>query len=120
MRIADTSFLYAFFNRNDRHHEEAVKSMRDPEPIDIPHGILQEMLDLMRYRQNKDAARKAHDYLLGLPHVEVLTLEHGPALAGVWQEHKKLSYADAQGVQAAMMSGGALLTFDKDQLKALS
>lgn len=119
MRVADTSLLYAFFNRKDHHHDGAVEALRDPEPIDVPHGVLQETLDLLAYRHGKTAAVDAHDYLLGLPHVAVVEVEHGPALVDLWRGHKRLSYVDAQGVHAARESGADLLSHDKDQHKAL-
>ncbi len=118
MRAIDTSLLYAFFNTADPHYEEAVARMKEPLPIGIPAPILQETLDLIRYRKGKDAALAAYDYLRSLPHIRLLEAPPEPAVADVWRRNQPLSHADAGAVVTALRENAELLTADAAQAKA--
>lgn len=119
MRVADTSFLYAFFNANDAHHRAAQDAMESSEPILIPHGIYQETLDLIRYRQGKATARACQDYLDGLPHAAIAPVAKARDMdeaSHLFQAHERLSYADCLPLVVAGWGGHEVLSFDDEQL----
>lgn len=119
MRVADTSFLYAYFNAGDAHHAQSVECMRQDAPTLIEHGILQETLDLITYRKGKPAAIAAKDHLDGLPTITYTAVEERPPIDGVWRNHDRLSLADATAAWLARIEGAELLSFDQGQLDAL-
>lgn len=118
MRAVDTSLLYAFFSDGDPHQAEAQAAFRQSTPLGIPTGILQETLDLIRYRKGKPAAVAAYEYLLSLPHVRLLETPPEPPVSVLWKENRSLSHADAAAVVTAWREGADLLTADAKQKAA--
>ena len=118
MRVVDTSLLYAFFNRADAHHEEARAAFRQPAPVGVPASVLQETLDLIRFRHGKRVALEAYHDLCALPHVRLLQAPAEKAVADLWSRREALSHADAGAVVTAWREDADLLTADAKQRAA--
>lgn len=115
MRVVDTSLLYALFNRSDIHHQEAQDAFRQPAPIGVPASVLQETLDLVRFRHGKQSAVHAYEDLLSLAHVRFLQPPAGTAVSKLWAEEDPLSHADAGAIVTAWSEDADLLTKDAKQ-----
>jgi len=116
MRIADTSALYALFNENDKHHEEAKKCFEKTDPIVIPSEIWSETISLIQYRQGKEDAVKAGKALLDLPHVDLRT-GNIDLLRSSWEKftesNKDLSFPDSVVVIWCDDKNATPLSFDE-------
>ncbi|MBS3817199.1 MAG: PIN domain-containing protein [Candidatus Thermoplasmatota archaeon] len=116
MRIADTSALYALFNENDKHHEEAKKNFEESDPIIIPSEIWSETISLIHYRQGKEDAVKAGKALLDLPHVDLKTANID-LLRSSWEtfmdSDKDLSFPDSVVVSWCEDKNATPLSFDE-------
>lgn len=114
-RVADTSALYALFDEDDDHHDEARDRLGDPTPVLVPREILVETTNLLQYRFGWSAAREAVDRLLGKPHVAVAD---PVPVEGAWGEFERaegaLSLADAVVVQTCRAQDARALAFDED------
>ena len=131
MNVVDTSLLYALFDTKDKWHKEAKRALEEHRPVLIPPGILQETLDLLRYRHGAKVAVAALKWLAKSDQV-VLELRHGDAsFAIVLNEYNNpkeavdgvfdaaaLSVADAWCIAYAIANGTPLLTKDANQEKA--
>lgn len=129
MHAIDTSLLYALFNVRDQWHGQAKRSVEDHRPLLVPPGILQETLDLLRYRHGAKAAEAAWHWLANADKV-VLEPRSGDAsfsavLEGQGRAGKAaggfdpaLSLADRWCVAYAVANGTVLLTKDGRQEKA--
>jgi predicted nucleic acid-binding protein len=111
--VGDTSALYAVFDADDEHHEEAKRALEEPEPVVAPTEILTETVDLIGYHASHDLARQALDWLLERPNVRVADPVHVPAVRDIHSTAEgKLSLADALVVQTCRALGADLLAFD--------
>ncbi len=112
-RVADTSALYAVFDSDDKHHDEARETLGDPTPVEIPSEILVETVNLLEYRFTWENACRALESLLSKPHVSVAA---GVPFAGVREVFQAaqgtLSLADAVVVQTARALGAEAWTYD--------
>lgn len=117
MRIADTSALYALFNENDIHHEEAKKDFEDTNPIIIPPEIWSETLSLIQYRQGKEEAVRAGEALLDLPHVD-LRSGNIKRLNSSWETFKEsnrdLSFPDSVVISWCDDKKATPISFDEE------
>ncbi len=118
-RVADTSWLYALFDADDAHHETAAAEVRTPLITLVPTAILNETLDLVKYRAGKDAARKALESLESFPHFDLWFQIDARDAVRVWAEHRHLSFHDAHAVALARKTGFPLQTFDRRQAAAV-
>lgn len=116
MRIADTSALYALFNENDKHHEEAKKCFEKTDPIIIPPEIWSETVSLIQYRQGKEDAVRAGKALLDLPHVD-LRAGNLEMLRSSWEtfteSEKNLSFPDSVVISWCDDKNATPLSFDE-------
>ncbi len=116
MRIADTSALYALFNENDKHHEEAKENFEETDPIIIPPEIWSEIISLIQYRQGKEDAVEAGKALLDLPHVDLRSGNIG-LLRSSWEtftdSDKDLSFPDSVVVSWCDDKDATPLSFDE-------
>jgi predicted nucleic acid-binding protein len=114
--VADTSLLYAVLNASDGHHEDAREAFADPEPVLVPHGILQETLGLIQLRRGFPASWEAGAALQRLPHVDVPTTDQAVADTA-WGRFADgdgdLSLADALVVAWCQAEGADPLAFDE-------
>lgn len=119
-RVADSSFVYAFFSEDDRHHAAAWRAVHDAEPIAVPSEILVESIDLIARRKGRAVALAALQDLLAVGHVRLA--ERAP-FEGVRAAYEagggRLSLADAVVVQTCLVLGATALAYDQDILKAL-
>lgn len=117
MRIADTSLLYALFSSNDVHHDEAMEEMRDPETILIPSEIWFETISLIHHRQGFGEAVDAGNFLLQLPHIELLP-SRMDIMRASWNTYRRskgeLSFVDCVVVSWCLDMKAHPLTFDED------
>lgn len=113
-RVGDTSALYALFDADDAHHEDAKAALEDPEPIDVPTEVLVETIDLVEYRSTSETARAALAWLLDRPNVRIADPVHVPAVRDLHAEAGgALSLADAFVVQTCRALGADALAFDE-------
>lgn len=112
-RVADTSALYALFDGDDKHHDQARTALADPTPIWIPSEILVETVNLVEYRFGWAPAHRALGALLEKPHVSIA--EQVP-MDGIWrtfqQAEGELSLADAVVVQTCRVHGSEPIAYD--------
>ena len=119
-RVADTSFLYALFDRGDERHEQAKKEFAKPQALHVPLPILAEFLALLTLRHDRETALDAHDDLFRLPTVGILPVREEEEVVRLWRNEGGLSVADAAAIRATMETGSRLLTFDRQQAKVLA
>ncbi len=117
-RIADTSWLYAIFDADDAFHDEAIAALHIPQVTIVPLAIMNETLDLIKYRGGKEAALAARKSLESFPHFDLWYHVDGGEAAWVWEQESGLSIHDAHAVALARRTGFELLTFDKQQAGA--
>ena len=67
MKAIDTSVLYALFNATDEHHAAARQAVLSHYPIYVPGCVLQETLDLLRFRHGRQVASNALAWLKSTP-----------------------------------------------------
>ena len=127
MKVADTTALYAFFTRNDAHHDKARRAIAKAEPILVPAEILAETLQLIQYRRGFAFARDAAAVLASIPHIEVQpTPDHFPEdiLGEARRTHLlsagRLSLYDAIVVAWCRKRRLQPLTFDQAIVKELA
>jgi len=118
-RVADTSWLYAIFDDKDPHHDEAAALVRTPLITLVPAAIMNELLDLIKYRRGKQAALAAGESLESFPHFDTWFKVDGHDAARVWRENRHLSLHDAHAVALARSTGFRLETFDERQAAAV-
>lgn len=122
MRVADTSAIYAFFDRNDAHHARALRAFTEAQTIIIPAEIFQETMNLLQRREGDAAARAAGEYLWSAENTEVQP-SGTDVLMHAWGEFLEnrdgLTYPDSIVVAACRELDAEPLTFDKDLLRAL-
>lgn len=118
-RVADTSWLYAVFDEDDAHHDRAAGLVRTPEITLVPAAIMNETLDLVRYRVGKKAALAAEESLESFPHFDTWFKVDGREAARVWKANRHLSLHDAHAVALARSTGFRLETFDERQAAAV-
>lgn len=117
--VADTSWLYAVFDRRDRHHTEARAQFAKSPEVHVPPAILAETLDLIEYRSDKATAVGAMDDLAKASPVRFERNFDVESSTVIWRQHVALTYADANAVSAARRLGLGLFTFDKKQRRAM-
>lgn len=112
-RVADTSALYALFDEDDAHHDEARERFTDPATVLVPREILVESTNLLQYRFGWEAAREALGALLEEPHVAVAD---PVPVEGAWGDYERgqgaLTLADAVVVQTCRAHDARPLAFD--------
>jgi len=119
-RIADTSRLYALFNDQDGDHEAAVSEAATPWVTLVPAAVMNELLDLVRYRHGKETARRDRHELERLPHFDLwYPTGHGVAVS-VWETDPHSSLHDAHVVALARKTGFPLASFDRRQREAVA
>lgn len=112
-RVADTSALYAVFDSDDKHHDEAREILGDPTPVEIPSEILVETVNLLGYRFTWENACRALESLLAKPHISVAQPIPFGGVREVFQAAQgTLSLADAVVVQTVRALGAEAWTYD--------
>lgn len=117
-RVADTSWLYAVFDADDPHHVRAQAELMEPRPTLVPAPIMNEFLDLVRYRGGREAARAALRDMSAFPHFDLWYPTEENAAIRAWQTDRALSMHDAHAVALAIQCGFDLASSDKKQLLA--
>ncbi|HEV8360311.1 MAG TPA: PIN domain-containing protein [Candidatus Thermoplasmatota archaeon] len=119
-RVADTSFLIAAFDLDDKRRQEALRWLRDPEAIIIVPEVLGETLGVTHRRAGYASAIDLWQHLLSLPQVEILETTEVEAIADAFKRGRgKLSWVDAAVVAACATWGARPLCDDKEILREL-
>ncbi len=71
-RVADTSFLYAIYDRTDEHHAEALAALARRGPIVLPGEVATEFIGLAAARLGRAASKQAFADLVQRPNVEMV------------------------------------------------
>lgn len=116
-KVIDTSVLYAAFHPEDINHKRAHQDLAAAASWRVPLAVLAEFLGLVGFRHGQPAARQALADLRSGP-LEVVQPQEPSAVERAWAKSAGLSFADAVGIQEALQSGAALLTYDAFQEKA--
>jgi predicted nucleic acid-binding protein len=111
VKIIDTSFLIAFHNKRDEHHERA-REIR-PEKVIINDYIYAEVLDTIYASQGK---KKAVNYSKFLEKSAEIVKVTKPILRKTIQnfEEKDLSFTDASVAATAQKLNMEIVSFDED------
>lgn len=122
MRVADTSALYAFFVKDDAHHQKARSAFQQPGAILVPTEVLAELLNVLGQRIGSARAAEAGEYLWHHASTEIQPTDTA-VLMDAWGEfeasHRKLSYPDCIVIAWCREHGAEPLAYDKDLLRAL-
>ncbi len=122
MIVLDTSFLYAFFQKEDKHHKKAreiAKIIANEELIFIPIEVVEELLTIVTYRESSATAIKIANILLDPKSAIGIVNTHEIVFDEAWAIFKKLnphkfSFVDCVLISMTINSDGAkLVTFDK-------
>jgi predicted nucleic acid-binding protein len=115
-QIADTSALYALFDEDDTHHEQARQDLSTPTPVTIPSKILVETVNLLEYRSTWETAQRALDHLLDQPHISVANTVPTDGVLQVFANAEgQLSLADATVVQTPPTHARKPLAYANDR-----
>jgi predicted nucleic acid-binding protein len=115
MPVADTSFLVAFFDRDDRHHHAARSAFAEADQVIILTEVLVEMLGVLKGKLDRRAADSA---LVDLMRIENVAWQETCDIMAAYRlrsERKTLSIVDAMVIHASVRSGTELLSFDERQ-----
>lgn len=130
MHTIDSSLLYALFNAKDQWHQDAKQALGEHRPLLVPPGILQETLDLLRYRHGAKVAVAALQWLAQADQVILEPRKGDASLGTVLSQYTTakavdagfdaaaLSIADAWCIAHAIANEATLLTKDTKQEKA--
>lgn len=117
MRIADTSFLVAFFDADDRRHQGARAAFAETNPVVIGVEVLVETLGVLKAKAGREAADGALEDLMKLASVEWATEADVAAAYKIYRDERSLSFVDATVIQNCVARGVQPLTFDQRQAK---
>jgi predicted nucleic acid-binding protein len=116
---ADTSWLYALFDRNDQHHERAMQEAEETPILLVNAAVLAETLDLVRHRAGGATSLRMLAEYLAMPGFRVA----GAPKTAPWARAARdagVSWHDASAIATALDEGAGLRTFDKEQKKAFA
>lgn len=111
MKVADTSLLYARFDRTDPRQADAIRRCEEGQVV-IPMEVLVELIGAMGSKIGRAQAKVAVQALTRQPNVLVAGTANTKRALGLYQEHAKLSLVDACVVAACEGRGCGVLTYD--------
>ncbi|HLE47995.1 MAG TPA: PIN domain-containing protein [Candidatus Thermoplasmatota archaeon] len=121
MRIADSSFLLALFNDQDRFHGDAQRLAQSPETVLVPAETWCETVGVLHRRGRFAESLKIRAWILSRPNYSLVhsgEREHRLAWSVYEEQGGKVSLTDAVGVAWAKLESAALLSFDARQVSA--
>jgi predicted nucleic acid-binding protein len=120
VRIADTSFLYAFFSKSDVWHRNARKAAASADAILVPSEIYSETVSLIHYRVGFAAAKEAGDWMRSQGRCQIAP-SHAALLDASWRIFRRargrLSYPDATVLAWCRERRALPLAFDQAILR---
>lgn len=128
MIVLDTSFLYAFFQKEDKHHKKAgeiAKIIADEELIFIPIEVVEELVTVVTYRKSSEVAIKIANILLDPKSAIGIVNTHEIVFDEAWTTFQKLnphkfSFVDCVLISMTKNSDDTkLITFDKALAEAV-
>ena len=117
MRIADTSFLFAFYHESDLKHQKAVELMKlyEKDGVLISDYILGETATLLLYRNSLEASLTFIKKAQETQTVKILKFSE-PDFEGILEVFKnqkhEIGFIDASVVYLARTMGLDILSFD--------
>lgn len=118
MWAIDSSWLFAFVNREDEHHAKARQDASAPEVMLLNPTILVETLDLVRHRTDRDTSTQVARAIAVVSNIRLVPNPKLPRLLAMMEKRGGMSWHDATAIATALDEGADLRTFDKDQRKA--
>lgn len=118
MWSVDTSWLYALFDADDKHHGRVLAEVSVAGPLLVNPVILVEFLDLVRRRGGRVASIQAYEDMLRLTHLRFTSAPKPAGVARVMGRPGGLTWMDATAVATALDEGSGLRTFDAAQRTA--
>lgn len=118
--VLDSSFLVAFYNSRDTHHERALSAMRRLADGDwgvalLPEYVFLEVVTVLAARKDHASAVEAGAILLAIHELEFVPCsEVFLAAFDAFRANRGLSFADAAIVAIARERNASILTFDAD------
>lgn len=128
MVVLDTSFLYAIFQEEDKHHKKAkeiAKILANEEIIFIPIEVVQELVTVITYRKSSEVAIKIANIILDPKSAIGIVNSHEVVFDDAWKIFKeesphKFSFVDCVLISMTKNSDDAkLITFDKALAEAV-
>ena len=120
MKVADTSFLVAFFDADDRRNVQARDAFASTNPLIICPEVLVETLRVIKAKAGRGAADAALEDLMRVANVEWAQESDIPATWRIYEAEAPLSFVDASVVQLCIRRAVEPLTFDDRQAKAVT
>lgn len=118
MWALDSSWLFAFFDREDDHHAQARREASDPRAMLLNPTILIETLDLVRHRADRETSATVARAIAAVPNIRLVANPKLPRLIALMEKRGGMSWHDATAIATALDEGADLRTFDRDQRKA--
>lgn len=118
MKVADTSFLVAFFDEDDARSEEAAARLATTQPVVVSPEVLVETLGVLKAKGGRSVAAGALDDLMRLENLEWSTECNPVGAHAIYRAEPALSYVDAAVVELSVRLGADLLTYDLAQQRA--
>jgi predicted nucleic acid-binding protein len=118
--VLDSSFLVAFYNSRDAHHDRALSAMRSLASNAwgralLPEYVFLEVVTVLAARRDHESAIHAGDVLLGNRELEFVPCsEIFLAAFDSFRKYDGLSFADAAILAIAYQRSASVLTFDAD------
>lgn len=119
--FVDTSAWYAYFDRKDNNHQEAMTFFKKKPELVTSELILAETLALVQRRINKITGQKIGEFLLNSPLIEMTLLTPellNQSFALFKKTPSRISFVDCTNKVAAESLGiKQIFCFDRDFIK---
>ena len=120
MKVLDSSFIFACFQRHDPRHEKALQELAHPEPKFVPVEVLAETLGVAHRRFAFEFAQAILEGLQQTPHVHFATESRRAEAQRIFLGHGgTLSWVDAAVVAWCLELDTTALAFDPALTKAI-
>lgn len=120
MILLDTSFLYAYFQREDVHHKEAIKLAQhlNEDQVAVPVEILEELLGVITRKISSEEAIKAGSTLIHPDSPIQILYSNEEQFKKTWATFRtrsphRFSFPDCVLLTLANHFGWPVFTFDK-------
>jgi len=116
MKIADSSFIIALFDKYDQYHSQAKELQKTNQNIAVTPSILWETVEYFNRKRGNTYGADAGNRIIDakIPIIEMDRTTYKNSL-GIMEKYPKLSYCDAMSVAA--LSGfkeKQIISFDSD------
>lgn len=126
MIFCDTSFLFAYFSREDAHHEQAVKIAKNlpKRGVFMPSTVFQELMTLLTYKVSSKAAINLSKLLLSPDSpIELMRVDEAyfEEIMNAFEQNSPhdFSFVDMSLILLSKKMEAKIYSFDADLNKAL-